>query len=186
RTLIKTKASHSLSAHDTLSRVSDDLALDNPSMMFVTLFLGILDVTTGEMEYANAGHNPPYLISGQGRGIEPLESTGGLALGVMPGIPYRSRHLVLKPGETLFIYTDGVTEAINAREALFSESRLEQGLTSLKAESMDQMVTGVMSLVQAFSQGVPQADDITLMALRYNGKENTAPGIKARDLQNSP
>jgi len=170
RTLIKTKASHSLSAHDTLSRVNDDLALDNPSMMFVTLFLGILDVTTGEMEYANAGHNPPYLISGQGRGLTPLESTSGLALGVMPGIPYQSRHLVLKPGDALFIYTDGVTEAINAREALFSESRLEQGLADLKAEPMKQMVSGIMALVQDFSKGVPQADDITLMALRYNGK----------------
>lgn len=170
RTLIKTKASHSLSAHDTLSRVNDDLALDNPSMMFVTLFLGILDVTTGEMEYANAGHNPPYLNSGQGRSLNPLESTGGLALGVMPGIPYRSRYLVLKPGDVLFIYTDGVTEAINAQEALFSENRLEQGLTDLKAESMDQMVSGILTLVQDFSKGVPQADDITLMAIRYNGK----------------
>lgn len=169
RTLIKTKASHSLTAHDILSRVNNDLALDNPSMMFVTVFLGILDVTTGEMEYANGGHNPPYLIHNNDHGLKKLESGEGIALGAMPDSIYRSNHIVIKPGEILFLYTDGVTEAVNKQNELFSETRLEQGLADLKTESMPRMVSGIMKNVEVFSEGVPQADDITMMAFRYNG-----------------
>ena len=175
RTLIKTRVAHNLSAHDILSRVNDDLSLDNPSMMFVTLFLAILNVTTGELEYANGGHNPPYLMRSSDGGLKQLESPEGIALGVMPGSVFQSAHIVLAPKDALFIYTDGITEAINSQNLLFSESLLEQGLVELENQPVVQIIQGILDRVIDFAQGTPQADDITMMALRYYGKNNNSP-----------
>ena len=166
--MIKTKATQGLTPEMVLTRVNQDLSIDNPSMMFVTLFLGILNIRTGSLAYCNGGHNPPYFIRGAG-GIEPLESTEGMALGVMEDFNYFSKRINLHKGDTLYIYTDGVTEATNAAEELFSEKRLEQALDDLKESPIEDLVSGVMDRVRIFSEGVPQADDITMMILRYNG-----------------
>ncbi len=168
KTMIKTKATQGLTPEMVLTRVNQDLSIDNPSMMFVTLFLGILNIRTGSLAYCNGGHNPPYFIRGAG-GIEPLESTEGMALGVMEDFNYFSKRINLHKGDTLYIYTDGVTEATNAAEELFSEKRLEQALDDLKESPIEDLVSGVMDRVRIFSEGVPQADDITMMILRYNG-----------------
>jgi sigma-B regulation protein RsbU (phosphoserine phosphatase) len=153
-----------------LTQVNQDLSLDNDSMMFVTLFLGILDTGTGELEYCNAGHNPPLLLSPTGR-VLILQPTGGIALGVAEEGVYQSRKVILQKGDSLFVYTDGVTEAMNKREELFSEGRLIKELAEMKGKSLQEIVTGVMGKVGSFSAGVPQADDITLMVIRYHGKK---------------
>jgi sigma-B regulation protein RsbU (phosphoserine phosphatase) len=169
RTLIKTKAAQGLTPDKVLSRVNQDLALDNDSMMFVTLFLGILDTRTGEVEYSSAGHNPPYVLR-QGGGVEPVEGTGGTALGVVEGLEYLSKKLQLRKGDTLFLYTDGVTEAVDKQEDLFSDERLMEDLGALQGKTPEEMAAGIMARVNAFSEGMPQADDITILALRYNGE----------------
>ena len=168
KTLIKTKATQGLTAETILARVNEDLSLDNPSVMFVTLFLGILNVRTGELYYCNGGHNPPYLIHTNGS-LEFMETTNGMALGVMEDFIYTSKRIVLEKGETIFMYTDGVTEAMNEREELFSEERLENELNVLKDKSTQEMAAGVMERIKIFSEGVPQFDDITMMMLRFYG-----------------
>ncbi|MEW6669159.1 MAG: SpoIIE family protein phosphatase [Thermodesulfobacteriota bacterium] len=169
RTLIKTKATQGLTPDKVLSRVNQDLSLDNESMMFVTLFLAILDTRTGEMEYSNAGHNPPYVLR-QGGAVEPVEATGGTALGVLEDCEYRSKKLLLRKGETVFMYTDGVTEAMDRNEALFSDERLVHDLGPLHGKSPVAVLSGIMDKVRVFSEGAPQADDITILVLRYNGE----------------
>lgn len=168
KTLIKIKATKGLTSDMILTRVNEDLALDNPSVMFVTLFLGIFNVRTGVLEYCNGGHNPPYIIHENGD-LEKLEMTQGMALGVMEGFIYTSKMLTLRKGETLFMYTDGVTEAINKETELFSEKRLEKELGTLKEKPLEALIGGVMDKVKTFSHGMPQTDDIAMMALRYYG-----------------
>ncbi|MEA3280460.1 MAG: SpoIIE family protein phosphatase, partial [Thermodesulfobacteriota bacterium] len=168
-TLIKAKAAKGLTPGKVLHRVNDDLSLDNPSLMFVTLFIGILNVRTGELEYCNGGHNPPYLIRADGT-IKALEGTSGMALGVMEDFSYKSKKIVLQKGESVFLYTDGVTEAMNKKDELFSEKRLEEKLSVIKEKSVKEIVSGIMQEITAFSQGVEQSDDITMIALRFYGK----------------
>jgi len=168
-TLIKTKAVKGLTPAAVLNRVNDDLSMDNPSVMFVTLFLGILNVRTGEVHYSNGGHNAPFLIDLEG-GVSPLETTNGMALGVVEGFSYESKKMVLKRGETIFLYTDGVTEAMNRVEEMFSEARLRGELAHMKQRPVEEMIYGIMEKIRAFSQGVAQTDDITMMAIRFHGQ----------------
>jgi sigma-B regulation protein RsbU (phosphoserine phosphatase) len=169
-TLIKTKATKGLSPDKVLSRVNEDLSMDNPSMMFVTVFLGILNIRTGELEYSNGGHNPPYIFHKNGD-IEPLEMTNGMALGVVEDFSYQSKKFVLQKGETIFLYTDGVTEAMNEKEELFSEERLKKDINALKDKPIQEVAADITEKVKAFSQGVPQTDDITMMILRFYGRD---------------
>lgn len=168
RTLIKTKAAQQLNPGVVLTQVNEDLALENPSMMFVTLFLGILNIRTGKIEFCNAGHNPPYILGFEGA-VTPVEPTGGIILGIEEDIEYHSKTLVLKKGEAIFVFTDGVTEAMNPNYELFSEERLEKRLAEISDQSVEPIISGVMASVKAFAQGAPQADDITMLVLRFFG-----------------
>ena len=170
QTLIKTKANQGLSVADVLDRLNEDLSMDNPSMMFVTLFLALLNIRTGEMTYCNGGHNPPYLIR-NGGAIEPLETTGGMALGVDESFCYQAKQVLLAPGDALFLFTDGITEAMNADRELFAEARLENLLEALRQRPLEQIVAGVLKAVEAFADGTPQADDITMLMLKYSGPD---------------
>jgi len=163
QTLIKTRISLSTAA--TMARVNDDLARDNPSLMFVTLFLGILNIVTGELEYCNGGHNPPYQLSPDG--VVPLATTDGMALGVMEGFSFESRSTTLAPGDTLFVFTDGVTEAMNSKGELFSEARLEKTLAGLCREPVVRVTDQVGREIGDFVAGAEQTDDITMLVLRY-------------------
>jgi len=168
KTLIKATALSGLDPAETLSKVNDELARDNDACMFVTVFLGILDLRTGNLEYANGGHNPPLIVPGRGE-IEFLKPPGGSLVGAMEGIAFESSRMSMVPGDTLFLYTDGVTEAMNEHLELFSEERLKRDLTSLRDQPIKEMVAGIMHEVHHFSQWVEQSDDITMMAVKYWG-----------------
>ena len=168
KTLVKMEASKGLPAAEVLSRVNRQLAQDNPSLMFVTLFLGILNVRTGEVEYSSGGHDPPYVLSASGE-IQPLELTDGVMLGVTEDLNYQSKKNLLQKGETIFLYTDGVTEAKNPDDQLFSDARLQQMLTRLQKKGTTDIIQSIRSEIEIFSEGTPQYDDITMLALKFNG-----------------
>ena len=171
QTLVKTRAG--LDPAAALARVNNDLARDNPSLMFVTLFLGILNLATGELSYCNAGHNPPYrLRPGKAAGaVEALPTTDGIALGVMADYDFAGAKVRLEPGDTLFIFTDGVTEAANSELELFGETRLEKLLAGLSATPPRGLADQVMLAVERFAGEAPQADDITMLVIRFNGNQ---------------
>jgi phosphoserine phosphatase RsbU/P len=173
-TLLKASTSRGGSPDEILSRLNEEICRDNSSCMFVTLFTAILDIRTGRVEYSNGGHNLPYLLS-DGR-IQPLDNTGGMVLGAMEGVKYARNGMVLQPGDRLLLYTDGVTEAMDERENLFSERRLEEFLASADKASPDDLTSGLVSAVRRFAAGAAQSDDITILALRYWGAENHARG----------
>jgi len=172
KTLIKATAREGITPDEIMMKVNNELSRDNDVSMFVTIFCGILDTVTGEMVYANAGHNPPILLKKEGA-AENLKHLGDLVIGAFAGITYRKERMKLAPGDSLFLYTDGVTEAMNEREEFFTERRLMGELNSLKGKSIQDTISGVMEKVVLFSSSVPQSDDITMMMLKYNGTETS-------------
>jgi sigma-B regulation protein RsbU (phosphoserine phosphatase) len=168
RTLLRATAQHHRSPGECLTYMNTTLAEQNASGMFVTLFYGVLDTRNGEIRFANAGHNPPYLLSAAGS-IRELRETSGPMLGYLAGLQYQTCTCRIHGGEGIVLYTDGVTEALDTDERFFEEQRLERFLQEHASEPAKQLVVGLQQAVQAFSQGVPQADDITVLALRYLG-----------------
>jgi len=132
------------------------------SNMFATVFFAILDTTTGLLYYVNAGHEPPAILTSGG--LTRLQPTGP-ALGLLPQLEFRVGEAALRPGEALFIWTDGVTEAQDAAGALFGEDRLAELLVQGPG-SADELIERVLGEVQRFAAGAEQADDITLAAVR--------------------
>jgi sigma-B regulation protein RsbU (phosphoserine phosphatase) len=137
--------------------------------MFVTAFLGCLDVRSGEVHYVNAGHNPPYHLRPRGDVSRP-GGARGLPLGVFEDRPYVADRLTLRPGEGLFVFTDGVVEGTNSRDEPFEDERLEEALRPLAPSApAAELVEGTLVALDAFVDGAPPADDVTVLALRWRG-----------------
>ncbi len=167
KTLIKAKALNGLMPDEILSGVNDELSRDNDSAMFVTVFCGMLDIVSGEITYANGGHNPPCLVTA---GIvEPLRTEPGPVVGAMDGSIYKIERVQLQPDDTLFLYTDGVSEAMDGSQSFFTVERLEEGLAQVAALPVKEATSEMMSRVRAFCSGAEQSDDITMMAIRFRG-----------------
>ncbi len=167
RTLIRATGLKGIPAAECMDYVNDLLCNESVSCMFVTVFYGILNTTTGSIEYVNAGHNPPYILSQNG--IRKVEMTGGPILGCMEGISYGSKTIRLLPGEQLVLFTDGITEAFNPVNQPYGEERLESFLVANSKNSLEEVVRGIAASVNEFSSGAPQSDDITLLAIRFDG-----------------
>jgi phosphoserine phosphatase RsbU/P len=167
RTLIRATGIKGVSAGECLCYVNNLLCTESVSSMFVTVFYGILDVTTGNVEYVNAGHNPPYLLSSEG--IKKIEITGDTVLGAFEDITFRPGKMQMKPGEKLFLYTDGVTEAFNSKEESYGEQRLENFLQERIDLPIETIIKDSQKDVKSFVKGAPQSDDITLLSVVYNG-----------------
>lgn len=148
-----------------LSHATSHLCANNDAMLFVTMFAMALDTRTGEVEYANAGHNLPILCS-PSRGNRKIRAKAGLPLGVLDDYFYLSERTTLLPGEQIVLYTDGVTEARSAAGELFGDARLENALMSAATEGASTL-DRVESAVEAFSVGAEQADDITILSLGW-------------------
>lgn len=166
RTMLKATAMQGGSPGECLRDVNNLLCPDNDAAMFVTVVYAILDTKTGDLEYGNAGHNLPYLLSSR-VGITALENPGGMALGVLEDRVYPVKRVRLQPGDGLLLYTDGVTEAMDAAGHLFSAERLERLLRRIRDGSPAEIVRETVAEVRSYAAGEPQADDITLLALRY-------------------
>ncbi len=147
--------------------VNQMLCQNNEECMFATLFVGILNVTTGKLTYVNGGHNAPFFSTG-GSPFSLLEMPKGILVGVHEGAKYRVGELNFKPGDTLVLYTDGVTEAENPHKELFTK---ERACKTLQAVSRDKDITLIVKQMEEailkFAKGQPQSDDITMLALRY-------------------
>ncbi|MFL6797995.1 MAG: PP2C family protein-serine/threonine phosphatase [Xanthobacteraceae bacterium] len=149
---------------DVIARVNRELCQDNHDLMFVTLFFGMLAPHTGAVEYCNAGHNPPYRI--KAGALEAITGGKGIILGVRSDAVYSTGELSLAPGEGIYVYTDGVTEANNASGELFSEERLESVLIGVAGEPSREVVKSVSDAVRAFVGNALPSDDITMLGLR--------------------
>jgi sigma-B regulation protein RsbU (phosphoserine phosphatase) len=166
KTLLKATAYKGMPADNILSEVNNIIADESPPNMFVTLFYGVFDTRSGAFEYSNGGHNLPYIISVDGQ-VKSLDNIGGLMIGAMKDVPYESNVIMIKPGESLIFFTDGVTESFNKEGEEFHETGLEKILEGKNSLSVNELVDYVFENVQSFSEGVEQSDDITCLALKY-------------------
>jgi phosphoserine phosphatase RsbU/P len=162
--LMRSREGASAKPAEIIARVNRELCLDNNDMMFVTLFFAMIAPGSGELEFCNAGHNAPYRLNGQG--IEAIEGGKGIILGVKPDAVYATGSLSLAPGDAIYLFTDGVTEAANTQDDLFSEERLEAVLRAAVGSSTAEIVNSVARAVRDFVGTALPSDDITMLALR--------------------
>src|SRR5262249_36615262 len=153
KTLFRATARTGNTPGEILARLNAEICRDNESCMFVTFFCGILDVRTGQVDYSNGGHNLPYYLHHDG--VSPLQNFGGGALGLVEQSPYASGRMVLAPGEALLLYTDGVTEAMNLSNTLYSDQRLEQFLETNRGSAPRQIIGDLVSDVRHFAGEAP-------------------------------
>ncbi len=153
---------------DIVTAVNRELCQDNTGMMFVTLFFGKLDPQTGDLRFTNAGHNPPYHLNGNGPA--PVTACKGRPLGVRDNSAYQTGRLTLAPGEEIYLYTDGVTEAANRNDEFFAEERLEAVLRDVTGRPANVIIKAVADAVRNFADGAPQSDDITALAIGRVGE----------------
>ncbi len=165
QTLIKATAFKVGSTSDCLYQVNNLLSQYNPRAMFVTLFYGVLNLLTGELDYCNGGHNHPCILSADGQ-ARFSEKSGNLALGILENFGYKSNHLVLQPGDTLVLYTDGITEAMDIHLNEFSEERLRTYLQQAADSSAEEIINEIIKEVKAFAGEAPQSDDITSLVIK--------------------
>ena len=156
----------------TMARVNRFLCDSNPQQMFVTALAGILDLKTGRVEYADAGHEPPFILQAAG-GVLKVDKVGGLVLGFIRDEEFRTGSMQLNPGDTLVLYTDGVTEAMNVKHELFGADAIEKTLSLTGQTAASQTIIQVLLQgMRVFVGEAEQHDDIAILAIRYLGPSN--------------
>ena len=166
KTLLRASAETQPTPAAVLARVNRELSRDNERSMFVTAFVGCLEVASGEVQFSNAGHNPPYRVSRDGA-IAEVEGAHGMAMGILQEFPYTTGSLRLAAGDGLFLFTDGVIEALNPPGEQFGSERLTACLEATAEAPPGRIVGEVLDRVSAFVGEAPQFDDITVLSLRF-------------------
>lgn len=185
KTLIKDTLLAGCDVAAAFAKVNAELSRNNPANMFLTAWMGVLDLDTGRVTFVNAGHNPPAVRHADGT-VAWLAEKSGLMLAFMDGVEYRPHSTALNAGDTLFLYTDGVTEAMDAKGALFGDGRLVETLNVAPSGEPASVCALVRAAVAAFAAGMPPADDLTVLAVqrlapphRAGGPSSAPPPVRA-------
>lgn len=185
KTLIKDTLLAGCDVAAAFAKVNAELSRNNPANMFLTAWMGVLDLDTGRVTFVNAGHNPPAVRHADGT-VAWLAEKSGLMLAFMDGVEYRPHSTTLNAGDTLFLYTDGVTEAMDAKGALFGDGRLVETLNVAPSGEPASVCALVRAAVAAFAAGMPPADDLTVLAVqrlapphRAGGPSSAPPPVRA-------
>ena len=173
KTILKDLAESGMAVNEIFTKANEKLCESNESGMFVTAWMGILDLTTGKMQFANAGHNPPVLKRADGN-FEYMRTRAGFILAGMSGVSYRVGELTLQPGDRLFLYTDGVSEATNARNELYGEDRLLKFMNQNATLDAVSLLPAFKANIDEFVGDAPQFDDITMLMFDYKPDEGDA------------
>ena len=174
KTIIKDLAESGMAVNDIFTKANEKLCENNESGMFVTAWMGILDLTTGNVQFANAGHNPPLLKRADGT-FEYLKTRAGFVLAGMEGVRYRVGELTLNPGDRLFLYTDGVPEATNAENKLYGEDRLLAFMNQNASMEATRLLPALKANIDEFVGEAPQFDDITMLMFDYKPRKGGEP-----------
>jgi sigma-B regulation protein RsbU (phosphoserine phosphatase) len=193
RSLIKAVAPLSSTPGECLAFVNTMLSRDNPQTLFATCFYAVLDVRSGEVAFCNAGHPPPLILRADGT-VDAIRDVSGVALGVMEDLDYDTGNLLLAPGDTVLLYTDGVTEAQNLADELYDEPRLIADLGHHRGLVPEEVIAAVQRAVEGFVGEAPQFDDITMLSLRFDeaaadavaGEEDLPPRLMLTGFKPAP
>jgi phosphoserine phosphatase RsbU/P len=169
RTLLKAVAHQIVNPGEVLRKLNTLLIPESDDATFVTVFYGVLNIETGEVQFSNGGHNPPYLVRSSGD-VEQLPMTNGMFLGKFPHRDFETKSIRLDKGDAVFVYTDGVSEAMDTEMNQYQELRLESYLRSTGGKAVQEIVQGSIADLKKHTRGAPQSDDITVLSLRYAGR----------------
>lgn len=175
RTLFRSTAGHKDSPAEMLATINETILKENDTCMFVTMFIGVLDLNSGLLTFCNAGHNRPVIIGPDGASM--LEVKENIPIGVMDGFDYEEESLRLQATETLFIYTDGLTEAENADKKLYGDERMLTLLSNTKGSTPHDTITLIEKSVDVFADGADQSDDLTMLCLRINPAQSVTDSL---------
>ena len=175
KTLIKNHAQNKDAPGAVFTQTNEQLCEGNDAGLFVTAWMGVLEISTGKLIYVNAGHNPPLLRRADEK-FEWLKSRPGFVLAGMEGVRYRENEMEMQPGDMLFLYTDGVTEATNANQELFGEERLLETLNEQPKLPVSALLPKVKKSIDSFVGEAEQFDDITMLSLNYRKKGEKTNG----------
>ena len=164
QTLFRNIAVHTVSPSHIVETMNDCINANNDESMFVTLFVGVLDLATGHLHYCNAGHNAPYV-----QGVQ-LPCNANLPVGIIAGRKFTEQETDIAPGTTIFLYTDGLTEAENARHELFGEERLENAISGFTG-STQELIETMTAAVRQFAGNTEQSDDLTMLAIKLSDNQ---------------
>jgi sigma-B regulation protein RsbU (phosphoserine phosphatase) len=156
------------SAADIMTKANELICSNNQEEMFVTVWIGVLEISTGKLKAANAGHEYPAVKHSDGS-FELLKDKHGVVIGAMEGAVYHDYEINLRPGDKVFVYTDGVPEAANSENEMFGTDRMIEALNAAPDASPEEMTGNVRSEVETFAGDAEQFDDITMLALEYKG-----------------
>lgn len=170
QTLFRAHTTSERSTAEVAGRVNDELSNNNDACMFATVFVGVLNLRTGDLDYTNGGHNPPYIVRADGT-LEIVDDRHGPMVGPMEGVIWKQSRRVLATGDRLFVFTDGITEAMDIDNQLLGEPRLEAVLAGNTASSAAQLLDLVHKLVIEHQGAADQSDDITILAMGFHGTE---------------
>lgn len=157
-----------LSASELVTKLNNTIASNNDANMFVTIFLGILNVKNGRLNYVNAGHNEPYLLMGDDEHYKRIQAVGNTVVGAIEGLKYRDETIFLERDSKLFLYTDGVTEAFSKEDETFGDIRLSQVLNEVELSNPDEVIQTIEKVIKEFAFGCEQSDDITMLHLEFS------------------
>jgi sigma-B regulation protein RsbU (phosphoserine phosphatase) len=174
RSLFRTIASHLSNPAEIVTSLNESISETNEANMFVTLFIGILDLKTGLLRYCNAGHNPPVILFPTGE-VLLMDVKPNMVVGIVSGYSYHSQEIILSQGQSLFLYTDGLTEAENPAQELFSEKRLLEELKLCTTHSAKQIIGHLKQQVKQFTAGAEQSDDLTMLVICYQSLNQRKP-----------
>ena len=166
RSFLKKTVGATLEPNIIMDKTNKELSINNDSCMFITLIVGILDLHTGQLTFTNAGHNPPYIKKKDGS-LTCLKHAHGPMVGTFEDVDFTQRTVTLEKGDVLFLYTDGVTEAMNTRQEFYGDERLEEVLKTEKTSCHRTMVSKVSKSLSSFAEATEQSDDITMVSVQY-------------------
>ena len=184
RSLFRTVSAHEASPERLVTQMNDTMAQMNETNMFVTLFLGVLDLPTGRLRYCNAGHCPPVLV---GDGVGQIPVLSNVPVGLMAGWKYEGQELLVRPQTTIFLYTDGLTEAEDYKHVQFGEERMMKALkemTPTDSQTPQSIIERITDTVTDFVGDAEQSDDLTMLAIHYTKSQLDVKFTRNLVLQN--
>ncbi len=173
KTLLKSQAGNDKSTASIITHVNNEIAKDNDNYMFITVFMAILNTNTGELVYSNAGHNPSFIIEAKSKNIKKLSDLHGPVVGAMEDMTYKESKVNINKDDIILAYTDGITEAQNLKEELYSDARFIELLENRNYNSTKTLTKEIVDSVKEFENGAEQFDDITVLAVQYCQEPNT-------------
>lgn len=185
KTILKSLIGTGMDLGEAYTEANRRLCNGNDSQMFVTAWVGIINLSTGNVQFVNAGHNPP-LIYHQNKKFEYLKSKVGFVLGGLEDFRYETQSFNIEPGDSIYLYTDGVTEAANGKKELFGEEKLLNVLNTCQNRNTRKICENVLQNVNEFVNGADQSDDITMLSFTLNGNESNNIFVSEAKIENIP